>query len=211
MTTEVKKAIRAFNERLRYARNKYGENSAIVDAMITEAKQVVNLTWTKNNKGISTGKVNENALKKPFEREEFSKFVMNNSATNLLNKTIYTSEKYKEDIKKAEKLKGKARAAEEERIFAEMTFITNMYTKIFGEIASDSSYEVAKECYEKYKNGTYDEEIKLYANDKITLSELIDIIYNDVPLAEILGTEQPKQPKKEKKSFYDFVKKKGEK
>ena len=211
MTTEVKRAIRAFNERLRYARNKYGENSAIVDAMITEAKQVVNLTWTKNNKGISTGKANENALKKPFEREEFSKFVMNNSAANLLNKTIYTSEKYKEDIKKAEKLKGKARAAEEERIFAEMTFITNMYTKIFGEIASDSSYEVAKECYEKYKNGAYDEEIKLYANDKITLSELIDIIYNDVPLAEILGTEQPKQPKKEKKSFYDFVKKKGEK
>lgn len=211
MTTEVKKAIRAFNERLRYARNKYGENSAIVEAMITEAKQVVSLTWTKGNKGISTGKVNENALKKPFEREEFSKFVMNNSATNLLNKTIYTSEKYKEDIKKAEKLKGKARAAEEERIFAEMTFITNMYTKIFGEIASDSSYEVAKECYEKYKNGAYDEEIKLYANDKITLSELIDIIYNDVPLAEILGTEQPKKPKKEKKSFYDFVKKKGDK
>lgn len=211
MTTEVKKAIRAFNERLRYARNKYGEKSAIVEAMITEAKQVVNLTWTKNNKSISTGKANENALKKPFEREEFSKFVMNNSATNLLNKTIYTSEKYKEDIKKAEKLKGKARAAEEERIFAEMTFITNMYTKIFGEIASDSSYEVAKECYEKYKNGTYDEEIKLYANDKITLSELIDIIYNDVPLAEILGTEQPKQPKKDKKSFYDFVKKKGDK
>ena len=211
MTTEVKKAIRAFNERLRYARNKYGEKSAIVEAMITEAKQVVNLTWTKNNKGISTGKANENALKKPFEREEFSKFVMNNSATNLLNKTIYTSEKYKEDIKKAEKLKGKARAAEEERIFAEMTFITNMYTKIFGEIASDSSYEVAKECYEKYKNGAYDEEIKLYANDKITLSELIDIIYNDVPLSEILGTEQPKQPKKEKKSFYDFVKKKGDK
>lgn len=211
MNSEVKKAIRAFNERLRYARNKYGEKSAIVEAMITEAKQVVNLTWTKNNKGISTGKANENALKKPFEREEFSKFVMNNSATNLLNKTIYTSEKYKEDIKKAEKLKGKARAAEEERIFAEMTFITNMYTKIFGEIASDSSYEVAKECYEKYKNGAYDDEIRLYANDKITLSELIDIIYNDVPLSEILGTEQPKQPKKEKKSFYDFVKKKGKK
>ena len=211
MNSEVKKAIRAFNERLRYARNKYGENSAIVDAMITEAKQVVNLTWTKGNKGISAGKANENALKKPFEREEFNKFVMNNSAKNLLDKTIYTSEKYKEDIKKAEKLKGKAMAAEEERIFAEMTFITNMYTKIFGEIASDSSYEVAKECYEKYKNGTYDEEIKLYANDKITLSELIDIIYNDVPLAEILGTEQPKQPKKEKKSFYDFVKKKGKK
>jgi hypothetical protein len=211
VNSEVKKAIRAFNERLRYARNKYGEKSAIVEAMITEAKQVVNLTWTKNNKGISTGKTNENALKKPFEREEFSKFIMNNSATNLLNKTIYTSEKYKEDIKKAEKLKGKARAAEEERIFAEMTFITNMYTKIFGEIASDSSYEVAKECYEKYKNGAYDEEIKLYANDKITLSELIDIIYNDVPLSEILGTEQPKQPKKDKKSFYDFVNKKGKK
>lgn len=206
MTTEVKKAIRAFNERLRYARNKYGENSAIVEAMITEAKQVVNLTWTKGNKGISTGKANENALKKPFEREEFSKFVMNNSAANLLNKTIYTSEKYKEEIKKAEKLKGKERAKEEERIFAEMTFITNMYTKIFGEIASDSSYEVAKECYEKYKNGAYDEEIRLYANDKITLSELIDIIYNDVPLSEILGAEQPKKPKNEKNSFYDFVK-----
>lgn len=210
MTNEVKKAIRAFNERLRYARNKYGENSAIVESMVKEAKQVVNLTWTKGNKGISTGKVNENALKKPFEREEFSKFVMNNSAANLLNKTIYTSEKYKEEIKKAEKLKGKARAAEEERIFAEMTFITNMYTKIFGEIASDSSYEVAKECYEKYKNGAYDEEIRLYANDKITLSELIDIIYNDVPLSEILGTE-PKQPKKEKNSFYDFVNKRGKK
>ena len=211
MTTEVKKAIRAFNERLRYARNKYGENSVIVEAMITEAKQVVNLTWTKGNKGISTGKVNENALKKPFEREEFSKFVMNNSATNLLNKTIYTSEKYKEDIKKAEKLKGKERAKEEERIFAEMTFITNMYTKIFGEIASDSSYEVAKECYEKYKNGAYDEEIRLYANDKITLSELIDIIYNDVPLSEILGIEQPKKPEKEKNSFYDFVRGKNKK
>jgi hypothetical protein len=211
VNSEVKKAIRAFNERLRYARNKYGDKSAIVEAMITEAKQVVNLTWTKGNKGISTGKVNDNVLKKPFEREEFNKFVMNNSATNLLNKTIYTSEKYKEDIKKAEKLKGKARAAEEERIFAEMTFITNMYTKIFGEIASDSSYEVAKECYEKYKDGAYDDEIRLYANDKITLSELIDIIYNDVPLSEILGTEPSKQSKEDKKSFYDFVNKKGKK
>lgn len=205
MKNEERKAIRAFNERLRYARNKYGENSSIVEAMIREAKQVVNLTWTKGNKGISIGKVNENVLKKSFEREEFSKFVMNNSAANLLNKTIYTSEKYKEEIKKAEKLKGKERAKAEERIFAEMTFITNMYTKIFGEIASDSGYEVAKECYEKYKNGAYDEEIRLYANDKITLSELIDIIYNDVSLSEILGTE-PKKPKKEKNSFYDFVK-----
>jgi hypothetical protein len=211
MNNEVKKAIRAFNERLRYARNKYGEKSAIVEAMITEAKQVVNLTWTKNNKGISTGKANENALKKPFEREEFSKFVMNNSATNLLNKTIYTSEKYKEDIKKAEKLKGKERAKEEERIFAEMTFLTNMYTKIFGEIASDTSYDVAKECYEKYKDGAYDEEIRLYANDKITLSELIDIIYNDIPLAQILGTEPAPKPQKEEKSFYDFVIKRNKK
>lgn len=212
MTNEVKRAIHAFNERLRYARNKYGEDSAIVEAIITEAKQVVNLTWTKGNKGISTGKVNDNALKKPFEREEFSKFVMNNSARNLLDKTIYTSEKYKEDIKKAEKLKGKERAKEEERIFADMTFLTNMYTKIFGEIASDTSYDVAKECYEKYKDGTYDEEIRLYANDKITLSELIDIIYNDIPLAQILGIEPATQPQNDKKeSFYDFLNKKGKK
>lgn len=212
MTNEVKRAIHAFNERLRYARNKYGEDSAIVEAIITEAKQVVNLTWTKGNKGISTGKVNDNALKKPFEREEFSKFVMNNSARNLLDKTIYTSEKYKEDIKKAEKLKGKERAKEEERIFADMTFLTNMYTKIFGEIASDTSYDVAKECYEKYKDGAYDEEIRLYANDKITLSELIDIIYNDVPLAQILGIEPATQPQNDKKeSFYDFLNKKGKK
>lgn len=212
MTNEVKRAIHAFNERLRYARNKYGEDSAIVEAIITEAKQVVNLTWTKGNKGISTGKVNDNALKKPFEREEFSKFVMNNSARNLLDKTIYTSEKYKEDIKKAEKLKGKERAKEEERIFADMTFLTNMYTKIFGEIASDTSYDVAKECYEKYKDGAYDEEIRLYANDKITLSELIDIIYNDVPLAQILGVEPATQPQNDKKeSFYDFLNKKGKK
>lgn len=211
MTNEVKRAIHAFNERLRYARNKYGEDSTIVESMIKEAKQVVNLTWTKGNKGISTGKANDNALKKPFEREEFSKFVMNNSARNLLDKTIYTSEKYKEDIKKAEKLKGKARAAEEERLFADMTFLTNMYSKIFGEIASDTSYDIAKECYEKYKDGAYDEEIKLYANDKITLSELIDIIYNDVPLAQILGVEPATKPKKEKESFYDFLNKKGKK
>lgn len=212
MTNEVKRAIHAFNERLRYARNKYGEDSAIVEAIITEAKQVVNLTWTKGNKGISTGKVNDNALKKPFEREEFSKFVMNNSARKLLDKTIYTSEKYKEDIKKAEKLKGKERAKEEERIFADMTFLTNMYTKIFGEIASDTSYDVAKECYEKYKDGTYDEEIRLYANDKITLPELIDIIYNDIPLAQILGIEPATQPQNDKKeSFYDFLTKKGKK
>ena len=215
MTNEVKRAIHAFNERLRYARNKYGAESSIVESMIKEAKQVVNLNWTKGNKGISLGKANENALKKPFEREEFSKFVMNNSARNLLDKTIYTSEKYKEDIKKAEKLKGKERAAEEERLFADMTFMTNMYTKIFGEIASDSSYDVAKECYEKYKNGAYDEEIRLYANDKITLTELIDIIYFDIPLDEVIGKKRGKKSKKPKNedsnSFYDFVQKKGKK
>ena len=112
MRADVRKAIRAFNERLRYARNKYGEGSQIVKSMISEAKQVVNLAWTRGNKGISTGKVNEKALQKPFEREEFSKFVMNNSAANLLNKTIYTSEKYKKKIKEIEKLKGKERAKE---------------------------------------------------------------------------------------------------
>lgn len=205
MTNEVKKAIRAFNERLRYARNKYGEGSQIVKSMISEAKQVVNLAWTKGNKGISTGKVNEKALQKPFEREEFSKFVMNNSATNLLNKTIYTSEKYKKKIKEIEKLKGKERAKEEEKLFAEMTFITNMYSKIFGEIASDSGYEIAKECYEKYKNGEYDEEIKMYANDEISLRDLIDVIYNGIPINTIINGERKPEESKSK-SFYDFVK-----
>lgn len=226
MNSEERKAIHAFNERLRYARNKYGADSSIVEAMITEAKQVVNLTWTKDNKSISLGKANENALKLPFEREEFSKFVMNNSARNLLDKTLYTSERFKErfkeDLANAQTLKGGERAAEEERLFAEMTFITNMYNEIFKEIASDSSYEVAKECYEKFKGGEYDDVIELYANKKITVSDLIDIIYNDIPLSEVLANKKGKKGKKGKQSrqdnknekqesskgsFYDFVKK----
>lgn len=226
MTNEVKRAIHAFNERLRYARNKYGEDSAIVEAMITEAKQVVNLTWTKGNKGISTGKANDDVLKLPFEREEFSKFVMNNSARTLLDKTLYTSERFKErfkdDLENAQGLKGAERAMEEERLFSEMTYLTNMYNDIFKDIASDSSYEVAKECYEKYKNGEYDEAVQLYANEKITVKDLIDIIYNDVPLDEVLENKKKgkgskksgayrqdsKNDKPESKgSFYDFTKK----
>ena len=226
MTNEVKRAIHAFNERLRYARNKYGEDSAIVEAMVTEAKQVVNLTWTKGNKGISTGKANDDVLKLPFEREEFSKFVMNNSARNLLDKTLYTSERFKErfkdDLSNAQGLKGAERAMEEERIFAEMTFLTNMYNDIFKDIASDSSYEVAKECYEKYKNGEYDEAVQLYVNKKLTVKDLISIIYDDVPLDEVLENKKKgkgskksgayrqgnKNDKPESKgSFYDFTKK----
>lgn len=233
MTNEVKRAIHAFNERLRYARNKYGADSSIVDAMITEAKQVVNLTWTKDNKGISLGKANENALQLPFEREEFSKFVMNNSARNLLDKTLYTSERFKErfkeDLSNAQTLKGGERAAEEERLFAEMTHITKMYNEIFEKIASDSSYDVAKECYEKFKGGAYDEIIELYLDEKLTISDLIKIIYDDVPLSEVLGKKKGKRGRKGKKSkndsyikkdkeeknskgsFYDFTKNRGNK
>ena len=192
---EVYNAIRAFNERLSYARKKYGAESKIVESMIKEAKQVVNLDWTKGNKSISRSAKNQKALTKPYEREEFSKYVMNNSASNLLEKTVYTSEKYKQKIKELSKLKGKERAKKEEELFAEMSYMKNMYSKIFGEIASDSSYDIAKEYYDKYKNGEFDNEIKLYAEDKISLRTLMNIIMS----GNVDETEE------EPPNFYDFI------
>lgn len=195
---EVYKAVKAFNERLRYARNKYGEHSEIVHKMMNEAKQVVALDWTKGNKSISLSEKNQKALEKAFQRAEFNKYVANNSAKNLLDKTIYTNPKYAEELKH---LKGAERARKEEEFFAEMNTVTAMYEKIWQDVydyygGGVLGREMAQQAYAGAISGEHNDAIIQYANDKISIGQLI-VILTGGGAADDFEEDMP--------SFYDFV------
>lgn len=195
---EVYKAVRAFNERLRYARNKYGEHSDIVRKMTNEAKQVVSLDWTKGNKSISLSEKNQKALEKPFQRAEFNKFISGNSAKAILDKTIYTNPEYAEELKK---LKGKARAKREEELFEEMNTVTAMYEKIWQDVydyygGGQVGREMAMQAYSGAISGEHNDAILQYANDKISIGQLIVILVGG-GAADDFEEDIP--------SFYDFV------
>lgn len=195
---EVYKAVRAFNERLRYARNKYGEHSDIVRKMTNEAKQVVALDWTKGNKSISLSEKNQQALEKPFQRAEFNKFIAGNSAKAILDKTVYTNPEYAKELKK---LKGKARAKREEELFEEMSTVTAMYEKIWQDVydyygGGQEGREMAMQAYDAATSGEYNEYIIQYANDKLSIGQLISIL---------IGAGAAEEFEEDTPSFYDFV------
>lgn len=184
---EIFKAIRAFNERLSYAERRYGKGSAIVKELRSGAQNVPQLTWTKSGK-ISTGVKNQEVINKPFIKAEFSKYVHNASAAEIIK-----SKFSKEHLEEVEKLKGKARAAKEEEIFSKIQTMSSIHKAIFGDIYKLAGRETAIKCYDNAKSGEYDKAVSDWSNGNISTMELTailsgenenvdsDNIYADVP------------------------------
>lgn len=192
---EVYNAIRAFNERLSYAEKRYGKGSAIVKELRSGAQNVPQLTWTKSGK-ISTGVKNQEAINKPFMKSEFSKYVHNASAAEIIK-----SKFSKEQISEIEKLKGKARAKKEEEIFSKIQTMASVHKAIFGDVYKLAGREAAIQCYDKAKSGEYDKAVNDWSNGNISTMELTAILsgenendenmYDDVPdLYEDLNDEE---------------------
>ena len=168
---EIYKAIRAFNERLSYAEKRYGKGSAIVKELRSGAQNVPQLSWTKSGK-ISTGVKNQEAINKPFIKSEFSKYVHNASAAEIIK-----SKFSKKQIEEIEKLKGKARAAKEEEIFSRIKIMKDIYTRIYHEV-----YELTKDreragrCYDAAKLPEFEHAVLKWNDGKISSYELIAIL-----------------------------------
>ena len=187
------KAIKAFNERLRYARRRYGADSEIVEDMINQARHVVKLRWIRDKTGeevISTGKENIGFMKRAWEREEFNKYIANNSARNLLNATIYTRDPYKTG------LKGTSRGVApslEERLYKDYRFMVDMYNLIWKDVyeqtEGDSNERKARadRCYTAAKNEIQYSTVKLYSKGKLTVDELVEILDYGLSLQDIIN------------------------
>lgn len=167
---EIFKAIRAFNERLSYAEKRYGKGSAIVKELRSGAQNVPQLTWTKSGK-ISTGVKNQEAINKPFIKAEFSKYVHNASAAEIIK-----SKFSKEQIEEIEKLKGKARAAKEEEIFSKIRNMKGIYTRLFDEIYLFAGRETAIACYDAAKSPEFFNALSDWNDGKLGLQQIIDIL-----------------------------------
>ena len=167
---EIYNAIRAFNERLSYAEKRYGKGSAIVKELRSGAQNVPQLSWTKSGK-ISTGVKNQEAVSKPFMKAEFSKYVHNASAAEIIK-----SKFSKEQLEEIEKLKGKARVAKEEEIFSKIQTIASVHKAIFGDIYKLAGRETAIKCYDNAKTGEYDKAVNDWSNGNISTMELTAIL-----------------------------------
>lgn len=167
---EIFKAIRAFNERLSYAEKRYGKGSAIVKELRSGAQNVPQLTWTKSGK-ISTGVKNQEAINKPFIKSEFSKYVHNASAAEIIK-----SKFSKEQIEEIEKLKGKARAAKEEDIFSKIQNMKGIYNRLFDEVYLFTDRDTAIACYDKAKSSEFFNAVNDWNDGKLSLQQIINIL-----------------------------------
>ena len=167
---EIYKAIRAFNERLSYAEKRYGKGSAIVKELRSGAQNVPQLTWTKSGK-ISTGVKNQEAINKPFIKAEFSKFVHNASAAEIIK-----SKFSKEQLTEIETLKGKARAKREEEIFSKIQNMKSIYNRLFNEIYEYSGREIAIACYDAAKLPQNMDAVFAWDEGKLSTQQIIDIL-----------------------------------
>lgn len=168
---EIFKAIRAFNERLSYAEKRYGKGSAIVKELRSGAQNVPQLTWTKSGK-ISTSAKNQEAINKPFIKAEFSKYVHNASAAEIIK-----SKFSKEQQAEIEKLKGKARAAKEEEIFSKIQNMKAIYNRVWNEIYElTRDRELASHCYDMAKLPENMDAVLAWDEGKLSTQQLIDIL-----------------------------------
>lgn len=183
---EIFKAIRAFNERLSYAEKRYGKGSAIVKELRSGAQNVPQLTWTKSGK-ISTGIKNQEAINKPFIKSEFSKYVHNASAAEIIK-----SKFSKEQIEEIEKLKGKARAAKEEEIFSKIQNMKGIYNRLFDEVYLFTDRDTAIACYDKAKSGEFFNAVSDWNDGKLGLQQIINILQGKASYeTRVYSTDNP--------------------
>ena len=192
------KAIKAFNERLTYARKRYGEDSAIVEAMVNEARKVVKLKWDDKTGKIRNTRENLGVLRRAWEREEFNKYIAQNSAKNLLESKIYTRSIYRKGL---EGTKGKKRIELEEKLFQDYLYMKDMYEAIWKDVYKNSSgdseerKERATRCYLAAKSELNYTVVKLYGRKKLDVNDIIDILDNGVSLKTVLEAKRLKAEK----------------
>lgn len=172
---DTKKIIKNFNERLRVARNKYGENSRLVKMMIDRAKMVVELDWTA--KGISTKKSNIEAINSKVLEKRVSRFIEGNSARRIIEKTL-TPEQIKEHRSDLGEFFNKVMANKElcERIWSEM-------------YEAGYTPDECNEVYNELMAGKYSDILDKFVTGEISIVQLADKIlsgayddkYADIP------------------------------
>lgn len=167
---EIFKAIRAFNERLSYAEKRYGKGSAIVKELRSGAQSIPQLAWTKSGR-ISTGVKTQTAINKPFIKSEFSKYVHNASAAEIIK-----SKFSKEQLEEIEKLKGKARAAKEEEIFSKIQNMKGIYNRLFDEVYLFTDRDTAIACYDKAKSSEFFNTLSDWNDGRLDLQQIINIL-----------------------------------
>ena len=194
---EVYNAIRAFNERLTYAEKRYGKGSAIVKELRSGAQNVPQLNWTKSGK-ISTGVKNQEAINKPFMKAEFSKYVHNASAAEIIK-----SKFSKEQIEEIEKLKGKARAKREEEIFSKIKNLQGIYNRVWNEIYElTRDRELASQCYDAAKLPENEDAVFAWNEGRLSTQQIIDILQGK---ATYKNSEYAENPNADTDSMYNEV------
>lgn len=163
----VKKAIKAFNERLRVARNAYGENSVIVKTMINRA-QMLDLEWTE--KGISAKKSNLEKIKTRSDDYRFDKYIKKNSAATFIDKTTTPEQK-----KEYNKYKGQNRYDKINELITDIMVSKEIAAKIWTEMY-DAGYDEddCNQVYDAIVEGKCVEALNQYRNGEITLEEFVD-------------------------------------
>lgn len=163
---DVKKIIKNFNERLRVARNKYGEDSRIVNMMIDRAKMVTELDWS--DRGISTKQSNIESINTNVLEKRVKRYIDETSAIKIIKKTL-TPEQIKAN---------KGNLGE---IFNTVMANKAICQKIWADLY-DLGYS-PEECntvYDELMAGNYNDILDMYIKGSISLDELAQAVLNGV-------------------------------
>lgn len=171
---EVYNVIRAFNERLRQARMKYGESSTIVELMKVRAQKGLGLKMTKTM-GISKSKKNiERVLQDNFSIYLFRRYVKENTVDTVIQPLI------RPDIKATiNMLPGKTRYKYLEAEITNLKYYHDMYDKIYHDMY-DAGYEKEERetIWDLNLTKNYDDIVDQYVNGSIDLDTYVDEMYN---------------------------------
>lgn len=172
--TEVYNEIRAFNERLRQARIKYGENSTIVKLMREKAQKGLGLKMTKTM-GVSKSKKNvERVLQDNFSIYLFRRFIKENTVDTVIQPLI------RPDVKATiNKLPGKLRHQYLESEITSLKHFRDLYEKIYHDMY-DAGYDKDEMDTIYILNTTkdYDDIVERYGNGIIDIDTYVDEMYD---------------------------------
>ena len=168
---EIKRAIHAFNERLRQAESDYGDNSDIVNQMKDKARFYLDLKWTKKN-----GKDYRISSKSNItDMNQFEKFVVKNNAPALIEQML--TEEMKEEVNN---FKGKARKDYIREAYHKVSATLSLLETIWSEVYDETGDpRTSTEIYDMVKSKEYVAIVYEYYDGQISLRELIDRLKNE--------------------------------
>lgn len=163
---EIKRAIHAFNERLRQAEADYGADSAIVDKMRETARFYLDLQWTKKN-GKDYRISSKSEIK---DMMQFEKFVLQNNAPKYIKDML--TEEMKEEAKN---FKGQARKDYIRDAYQHVNAVLSLLDHIWLEVYDETgNTETATMVYDLAKAKQYIDIFYEYYNGDIGIRELVD-------------------------------------